>query len=202
MFKDGIKRSFIFTVLPFGLTSAPYIFTKIIRVLIKYWRSFAIRISVFIDDGFSIDYDYATALKNSKFVKHTLSKAGFIINEEKSTWEPSTSLEWLGIKLDFQTKTYSISSKRIQSIFSSLENIFSSPYVTARKLACFTGKIISTKFVFGSIVRLKTRSLYRVIESRISWDKPFNLAYYHLAIEELLFWKANITFVNSKPITS
>ena len=50
---------FVFTVLPFGLTSAPFIFTKVMRYLVKHWRI-------------------------NEFVKKSLQNAGFIINEEKS----------------------------------------------------------------------------------------------------------------------
>ncbi len=49
---DGVQNYFIFLVLPFGLTSAPYIFTKVVRVLVKFWRNVGIKICVFIDDGF------------------------------------------------------------------------------------------------------------------------------------------------------
>ena len=36
---DGVMTFYEFKVLPFGLTSAPYVFTKVIRQLVKYWRS-------------------------------------------------------------------------------------------------------------------------------------------------------------------
>ena len=36
---SGVRKFFVFTVLPFGLSSAPYIFTKVVRVLVRYWRS-------------------------------------------------------------------------------------------------------------------------------------------------------------------
>ena len=32
----GVRKSFVFTVLPFGLSSAPYSFTKVVRVLVRY----------------------------------------------------------------------------------------------------------------------------------------------------------------------
>ena len=35
---DGIMKFYEFKVLPFGLTSAPYVFTKVVRQLVKYWR--------------------------------------------------------------------------------------------------------------------------------------------------------------------
>ena len=37
-FEDGTIRYFHFNVLPFGLWPAPYVFTKVMRQLTKYWR--------------------------------------------------------------------------------------------------------------------------------------------------------------------
>ena len=47
---DGKERFFVFTVLMFGLASAPFIFTEVVRVLIKHWRGMVIRIFAFVDD--------------------------------------------------------------------------------------------------------------------------------------------------------
>ena len=38
-FPDGVTRYYVFTVLPFGLTSASYIFTKLLRPICKFWRA-------------------------------------------------------------------------------------------------------------------------------------------------------------------
>ena len=54
-FYKGKLRYFVFTVLPFGLSVGPYCFTKIIRALVKFWRSNGIRIVVFIDDRTGAD---------------------------------------------------------------------------------------------------------------------------------------------------
>ena len=48
---DGTVRYFHFNVLPFGLSPAPQVFTKLMRQLIKYWRAKAIRAVIYIDDG-------------------------------------------------------------------------------------------------------------------------------------------------------
>ena len=44
-------RFFVFTVLPFGLCSACYIFTKLMHPLVRYWRSLGLRAVVYLDDG-------------------------------------------------------------------------------------------------------------------------------------------------------
>ena len=50
-FGTGNARYFQFTVLPFGLSSAPFIFTKLLRPLETHWRSHGIPIAIFFDDG-------------------------------------------------------------------------------------------------------------------------------------------------------
>ena len=113
---------------------------------------------MFLDDGLSIEYVREKARENSKFVSKSLDKSGFIVNNPKSQWEPVTEIQWLGIQVDFKSKTYAISEKSIQSLLNSLENIFQHPTrVTARELFRVAGKIVSMKFVLGNVIRLKTR---------------------------------------------
>ena len=45
-----MQRYFVFTVFVFGLATAPFIFTKVVKELIKHWGSMAIRIFAFVDD--------------------------------------------------------------------------------------------------------------------------------------------------------
>ena len=49
---DSVNEVFyVFTVLPFGLSSAPYVFTKVLKPLEKYWRIQGLCIAIFLDDG-------------------------------------------------------------------------------------------------------------------------------------------------------
>ena len=50
-FGDSVLRYFHFCVLPFGLSSAPFIFTKLLKPLNKCWRTQGIPIAVYLDDG-------------------------------------------------------------------------------------------------------------------------------------------------------
>ena len=69
---NGVRKFFVFTVLPFGLSLAPYIFTKVVRVLVRYWRSHAVRITVYLDDGLGSARDFARCEAASLFVKTSL----------------------------------------------------------------------------------------------------------------------------------
>ena len=42
----------------------------------------------------------AKAQEESEHVRHDLESAGFIINMEKSVWEPAYVMEWLGFQIN------------------------------------------------------------------------------------------------------
>ena len=161
---NGKVQYFKFTVLPFGLTSAPFIFTKIMRVLVKLWRQNNICISCYLDDGLGMAESYAKAKADSTFVRSSLMGAGFVCNEKKSQWEPTQTINWLGIQYDSRQASFCIPESRVKSLFAVVNRLlFALPYSSARKIARLCGTIISTQFVLGNIVRLKTRRLYEII---------------------------------------
>ena len=47
----GCRQFYMFRILPFGLSTACYVFTKLLRPLIKHWRSKGKREVIYIDDG-------------------------------------------------------------------------------------------------------------------------------------------------------
>ena len=56
---------FVFTVFPFELTSAPLIFEKVMRFLVKRWSINANRIACFHDDGLGVASLYKMTLFRS-----------------------------------------------------------------------------------------------------------------------------------------
>ncbi|WP_143213444.1 reverse transcriptase domain-containing protein, partial [Acinetobacter baumannii] len=101
--------------LPFGLSPAPFIFTKTMRVLIKFWRENMIKIAIFIDDGFGTKSVYEKAKQDAIFVKRSLELSGFVVNIQKSVWNPQQKLTWLGISVDLTKIELYIPEKRMSS---------------------------------------------------------------------------------------
>ena len=106
----GTTKYFVFTVLPFGLSSAPFVFTKVVRPLVKHWRSHAVKIACFLDDGLGIACTYQDALSCSNFVKATLINSGFVPNVTKLVWIPCQRIIWPGIEIDINNNTLLITS--------------------------------------------------------------------------------------------
>ena len=195
-------KYYVFTVLPFGLSSAPFIFTKVLRPLVSYWHANGIKICLYLDDGAGIEKTYETAKRNSAFVKETLVRAGMTCNDEKSVWKPTKVLSWVGIKIDLTQNMLFIPEERVNSTLCFVSCLLKSPYTTARKLSKLTGKLLSMKYVIGNIIRLKTRYLYKCIDGRSSWDAHFNILYHREALGEIFFWKHNLERLNKRYIHS
>ena len=75
---------YVFTVLPFGLSTALCIFTKLLKPLEKHWRIQGTCIAIFLGDGWAIVQNEEDCLLKAQTVRRDLYGAGFVVNEEKS----------------------------------------------------------------------------------------------------------------------
>ena len=168
---SGGEVFYVFTVLPFGLSTAPYLFTKLLKPLEKHWRLQGICIAIFLDDGWGTVQDGEGCCITAQAVRKDLASAGFITNDEKSVWEPTQNLNWLGIAWNWALGTLEIIDRRITKILNTIDQIIDADYVvSARRLASFTGQIISTGPVVGNIARIMTRHCVMSTLCNDHWD--------------------------------
>ena len=50
--ENGVTKYYVFPVLMFGFATIPFIFAKVVKVLMGYWGGRGIYIFIFIDDFF------------------------------------------------------------------------------------------------------------------------------------------------------
>ena len=200
-FSSGVTRYFQFSVLPFGLSSAPYLFTKLLKPLVKKWRTEGKSIVVFLDDGLGAAADHTNARISSLSVHADLLKSGFVPNEEKSLWEPTQVITWLGTVIDTSQCIISATDTRIQSLSEDLSFLLDATHPSlyrVRKLASVCGKIISLGNCVGNVARLMTRNIFAVVNSATNWSSMVSLT--PGCVEELNFWKVNLVFINGVPL--
>ncbi|KZS01590.1 Uncharacterized protein APZ42_001707, partial [Daphnia magna] len=91
---------FEFVSLPFGLSSAPWAFSKLLRVVVAYLRKYGLRLIIYLDDILVVASTQAEARRAVSQVRSLLESLGFMINIEKSVEEPVQSLEYIGLFID------------------------------------------------------------------------------------------------------
>ena len=106
-------KHYVFTVLPFGLSTACYVFTKLMRPLVRLWRGAGIRCVVYIDDGLVMPKRRKRGVHDSNMIRASLKAAGFLANIEKSHWDPSVTGKWLGFELDTLQGRISVSAEKV-----------------------------------------------------------------------------------------
>ena len=193
-FRFGSRiRYFSFTVLCFGISSGPYIFSKLLRTLVKHWRGQGIKIAVFLDDGAGVNENFDTCLTHATQVKRDLECAGFVINYDKSIWTPCQGLVWLGLFWNLKEGMLEIPDSRLHKVETVISDIFNRLHgVSARKLAHLAGLIISLSPSLGNITQLMTRHIYFMINSRCNWDFPINISKCTELLSELNYWQNNV----------
>ena len=159
-----VRKYFKFVVLPFGLSTGPYIFTKVMGPLVKHWRSQALRIVVYLVDGLGVCATKDTCLRLFLLVLSDLISSGFVPNKDKCMWIPSQLFRWLGFHWDFARGLLSIPEDKISVFLASIREVSSSRVVTSRMLVQVTGRIIPVcLFLATSIRKIMTTVLHSVI---------------------------------------
>ena len=194
-------------MLPFGFSSAPYLFTKLLKPLLKKWRQQGIPIAVYLDDGIGAGKNIVVAKRNSLIVHSDLIKAGFLVTGEKSNWEPVQVIVWLSYTIDTYNNPIAAPEWRICKLNSCLDELlnlgqgprlYASKKKKQKKLASVVGQILSLPTAAGNIVHLMTGSASSLIHSCNNWHETVCLD--SATKTELLFWRNNITVLNSKVI--
>ena len=201
---NGVLRYFTFSVLPFGLSSACFCFTKLLRPLVKRWRSMGHNSFVYLDDGFGSEPDRTSAVAAAFIQRKELDSSGLLVNEEKSHWDPMQVGEWLGFVINTISMTFQIPEKKVCKLKRLLNSAIQNKSSSYRELARIAGSIISVALAVGPISRLLTRQMYLAIESRSAWDHIF--LFPPALLEGLKFWFCNIESFNGysiwPPLTS
>lgn len=197
-------RYFVFTVLPFGLSSAPYLFTKLFKPLVRHWRSRGFHIVLYLDDGAVCEPNRQIARSVSLSVRNDLSSAGVVPNSDKSVWEPVQTLEWLGILWQFAEGSIAIPQSRLNNFEIALKKFKADlPFVSPRLVASIVGKIISLAPVIGKVTLLMSRFLQTAVALSDHWDIVLDLStfqFFEQCLKEIQFWENNFSLLNNRTL--
>ncbi|MCP4549195.1 MAG: hypothetical protein GY835_22305, partial [bacterium] len=96
----GQKYFGYFTVAPFGLSTLPWQFTKLMKPFVSKWRKAGCHIFLYLDDGLGACLSLEEARFFAALVRADLAEAGITEQSLKCNWDPCKSLLWLGILID------------------------------------------------------------------------------------------------------
>ncbi|GJP59917.1 hypothetical protein CLOP_g15789, partial [Closterium sp. NIES-67] len=92
-------HSYCFRSLPFGLATAPFIFTQLIKQLARRWRTTEVRVIPYVDNILFLCHSEADAQETCNHIIGDLRNAG-LRNTKKSHLQPTQCLRFLGLELN------------------------------------------------------------------------------------------------------
>ena len=126
------QKIYWFRSLPFGLATAPRVFTKILRPLAAMMRKTGTRIVVFT---WMIYWSWHRQWRYRSHICRELQALGFKLNHKKCVWEAVQAIEFLGFLVNSETMKIYLPEEKIQKVMKECRHTINKRSVTARHLA-------------------------------------------------------------------
>jgi len=203
-------RFFCYKVLPFGLSTAPRIFTMVMKTPLALLRSQGCNVIAYLDDLPFGDKSAEGSMRQGSLIVSTLRDFGWIIQTAKCVGidRPLRRFEVLGSLIDLVRKEFRVPDSKVSHIKVAVSNLLKEERTGAKTVARVKGLLSSTWLSTGEHARIRTRALDQVIQSRLrEADDPQDkgpwrrkVALTPQARAELQWWLDRVEEVNGRPI--
>ena len=133
-----------FAVLPFGLNSAPFIFTKLMKPVVATLRKLGIWVVLYLDDMLIMANSQNKARDHYQWAIYLLKSLGFILNIEKSMWSPRQQVEFLGFRLDSKTMTILLPAQKLTTLLRTRRHLAEKTQASLREISQVLGTMVAT----------------------------------------------------------
>lgn len=190
LFEDQMYE---FVCLPFGLCTAPFVFTKVLKPVVNLLRGKGLISTIYLDDILCIGPNAAACAKNVEITTRTLESLGFLINYKKSNLIPSTSCVFLGFIINSQRMTLELPEKKREQILRLIETFSKRKYCTIREFAHIIGKLVDAcKAIEYGWLYTKKFEREKYFALLISGDYDAELLLSEDLQDDFAWWRENI----------
>ena len=196
------NKLYQFNCLPFGLASAPWVFTKTLKPIAALGRELGMRLIVYIDDILLLAETKEKARDQASGLIYLMQCLGFTINSEKTISEPSQRLEFLGFTVDTTNMELSLPVLKIKKIRAESRQLLEAEHITARALSRLIGKMNATNPVIPP-APLFYRNLQMDLAVALrqgNQDYETNLVLSPDSREELRWWDTQMVKWNGRTV--
>ena len=139
------SQVFQFTSLPFGLATAPQVFTMIVKEVKLMALSRGLRIHQYLDDWLIRSQSQEEAQVNTQAVVDLTQSLGWIINQEKSELKPTQVFSFVGYEYHLDSALVKPTQERWLKLQALILRLKSKRVLTARCLLSLIGLLASTE---------------------------------------------------------
>ena len=134
------QKTYQFVCLPFGLTSAPRVFTKIMKPVMGKLRQMGIHLIVYLDDILIMHHSREEILQITPLVCQTFEALGLMVNMGKSQHTPQQELEFLRFLVNSVSLHPAFPAEKMRKIQPNARSFMHQQLVSIKDIARFVGK--------------------------------------------------------------
>lgn len=132
---------FQFRALPFGLSTAPWLFTKIVRGVKELFHRERFSLFQYLDDWMGDARKELEAQARSRALVHCCTELGFEINFEKSELIPTQHFDFLGSHYNLELGIVSITQKNLKKVLLAARSFVQLQTASAKKWQSVIGTL-------------------------------------------------------------
>lgn len=133
-----------FTCLPFGLSSSPVVFTKLMKPVMSILRSQGFLSIIYLDDILCLGETNQQCHDNIQATYNLLEALGFMINMKKSNLISNKKCKYLGFELDSQNMSVQLPIEKRIRLIDLIMQMENKKVCSIREFAQFIGSLISS----------------------------------------------------------
>ena len=138
------EKTYMFQCLPFGLSAAPRVFTKLLKPVVGFLRQNGCRLIIYLDDMLMLHQDRGQLQQVTQLTCQLFESLGLVVNQKKSVLTPTQEIEFLGFYLCSVTMRLLIPPEKLRKIQQDARHLLDQESVTVREIARFVGKATAT----------------------------------------------------------
>lgn len=137
------NKLYCFNCLPFGLSSAPYVFTKLMKPVVEYLRSRGYKCVIYLDDLLFIAKTEGKCREIVNTAKELLLSLGFLLSEKKCQLDPKNVCIFLGFIIDSAEYSVYLTGGKREKILNLVTEFLQKKSCKIREAAQLIGTLIS-----------------------------------------------------------
>ena len=196
-------ESYQFTCLPQGLTSAPRIFTRLLKPVLAHLRSLGILVSCYIDDCIFLASSGEELIHNVKYALQLFDALGLTIHVSKSMLVPSHEVTFLGLVLNSVEMSVTLPERKRVAIREKGLLLLRKAVSPLRELASFIGLAVASDLAVPLCpLHYKYLEIFRnraLINSKGNYDVDIAL---DARSREIISWWVDNVHLQSRPMFS
>uniref|UniRef100_A0ABD2WM07 Reverse transcriptase domain-containing protein n=1 Tax=Trichogramma kaykai TaxID=54128 RepID=A0ABD2WM07_9HYME len=187
------NKVYRFEVLAFGLSPAPYVFTKVMKPLLETLRSKGFKSVAYIDDLLLIGRTEKECQENVEATCNLLKFVGFELNK-KCQLSPQQKIEYLGFEINSVDYSLSLTHKKIGTISNAIKTYKEKEICSIRDTAKLIGILIAacSGLRYGWVhTKILEREKYLAL-ARLGENFDADMSITNEMRDELSWWQSNI----------